>query len=664
MQGGDTVRLCKLCKGIVACILTLATAFYSLCVPVFAQSSDISLSFSLTEVEGDVTTVELGLRVKTDGTEKFKAAATVLEIDNSVLSLIPWDTYVAYATEAATDWESALPIGTKGIDEYMSSSAQAYNVGSKTYLYLSAEAIQPEKIGDDKQVVTVRFTYKDTKSGDDIIIGDTIKLAEDNTVVFNSPVQNSVTYSNDEVFYFYNPLKLDESNSVIENADIDSSLILEPPTFGELKKGESIAGTTTKPENGGALSVSFYDWDETLLGVLAVSPGEDISEKVNDYAKGFIHPDLRANYTSVTRSDTYRGKYPSVYGDPSTVDLNGNGYPLTNKLDYVFYKGDTSAEDYDGYYFAHGWIPVTAQTLNGRAADGVFTAYTSTDAAEAANPIDFSQGITESVMVKAAYVPGELLKNGSLKVSDGYYTVTDVAYNRYGTVTETDGSYSVKATVERINVDGYGVERVKAPSYRVTVLTSGENSQEISVKVDLDGKDSATGEAVVPRLADSVSAYLVDAKETDWIASEFLTETLTIPSAGEDGYILLGTIQSLNGYSKELYEGTISNSEFMDIFNTVTLDDLEIVSSDLQGTSMTKNKITCNKFRLAYVASCGSFDLSFIKGFIVNKDITSVKLQNTSGYEEALVRVEKELVANGGKPLTAEQTIKAINNNN
>lgn len=650
------MRLCKICKGVTAFIMTIVLALGGFSVPVFAANSDIGLSFSLTEVKGDVTTVELGLHVKTDGEEQFKAVGTVLEFDNTVLSLIPWNTYVSYATEGADGWDKALPIGTKGVDEYMSSFAQAYNDGGKTYLYLGAEAIVPTAVGNGEQVVTVRFAYRDGKSGTDIT-NDTIKLAESDPVVFASPVGNGVAYSNGEVFYYHNPLTTDDNGDVIADNDVSAEQIIAPPAFDTLKEGESIAGTTGGSKEIGAVSVAFYDWDETLLGVLAVAENTDITAEVNEYVKNFVHSELRDNATSVSRADTYRGKYPSEYGNAETVDLTGSGYPLTNKLDYVFYKGDTT----DGNYFAHGWIPVTAATLDGRETDGVFTAYSTADEVIAAEPVDFSKGISESIMVKAAYVEGESINGGTGGITSSYYTVTDMAYNRYGTVTETSGSYSIKATVERINADGYGVTRMKTPVYRVAITPQGENVQDVLVKVTLDSKDVATGESVVTKTTDVAKIVLVDSA-TNWVEASYKTNQRNVSHQGDDGFIILGTIQGINDAAAELFEDKIDNAEFLQIFNDITYSDIGIDVSDFQGTKFTRDKITCNKFRLAYVATNGNFDLEYIKGFITNKDITAVKLQNTDGYERALESVKSAVKSNGGKPLTATETINAINN--
>lgn len=136
---------------------------------------------------------------------------------------------------------------------------------------------------------------------------------------------------------------------------------------GTLKLELVNAETYRKPAGGGGTTILFYDWDDSLIGSLVVDKG-DIRAEVNSYVeKNMVHPDLRAsqylkngkvpeltdpnraNYenllNSLERQYTYRGKYPFEVGgsqtqnDPSdTSVLDGSEYPLTNKLDYAFYR--------------------------------------------------------------------------------------------------------------------------------------------------------------------------------------------------------------------------------------------------------------------------------------------------------------------------------------
>ena len=61
-------------------------------------------------------------------------------------------------------------------------------------------------------------------------------------------------------------------------------------------------------------------------------------------AANLIHPDIRdADPTSLARTDNYRGKYPHLRPMPEGEGgeycaPDGEDYPLTNKLDYAFFK--------------------------------------------------------------------------------------------------------------------------------------------------------------------------------------------------------------------------------------------------------------------------------------------------------------------------------------
>lgn len=136
-------------------------------------------------------------------------------------------------------------------------------------------------------------------------------------------------------------------------------------------------------------TVVFLDWDDTILGALAVEKG-DARAAVNAYVENFVHPSLRASNpdnvgrlkelaTSLEREYTYAGKYPNtnvngvdgfnvavdsdndgiisaaeraasdeiigvntfpddIAPDENGVDLAGSSYPLTNKVDYAFLR--------------------------------------------------------------------------------------------------------------------------------------------------------------------------------------------------------------------------------------------------------------------------------------------------------------------------------------
>ena len=141
------------------------------------------------------------------------------------------------------------------------------------------------------------------------------------------------------------------------------------------------AETYRKPTGGvGGAQILFYDWNDDLIGALVVDPEGDARALVNEYVeKTFIHPELRASalaegakdltelptqpdypkyqnlVSSLERDYTYRGDYAYTVGednDPSKIfgpdsDEPGEDYPLTDKLDYAFYRRVTTQVEKD-----------------------------------------------------------------------------------------------------------------------------------------------------------------------------------------------------------------------------------------------------------------------------------------------------------------------------
>jgi len=135
-----------------------------------------------------------------------------------------------------------------------------------------------------------------------------------------------------------------------------SDLAAEPansdtPAAGDLVfvlvNAESYAKEGSDPDK--MCAVLFYDWDDTLIGTLVVQKDQDARQAVNKYVKDhLIHPELTGegmDITSMARKDNYRGKYPDEPAAEGVLNPEGDeyvktaeGYPLTNKLDYVFLK--------------------------------------------------------------------------------------------------------------------------------------------------------------------------------------------------------------------------------------------------------------------------------------------------------------------------------------
>lgn len=284
-------------------------------------------------------------------------------------------------------------------------------------------------------------------------------------------------------------------------------------------------------------TILFYDWDDTLLGALTVPKGVDVREEVNAYVRdNFIHPDLRydkegkegkadlALLNNTARTNSYRGTFPHDNpggaeggGNSTPEDGDGDGvidatagsrFPLTNKLDYVFFKkpmrydglnemwllndSDFSAEYDDEYPYIYGWaVTDLANVTNmwttlgtGELSDYYCEpSYVELPISDEPMKTIFQfanfTGISESVVcAKAVYEPGDRLE-------DTDYTASGLWYTRYGTNgSANNGTYSIQFTYDRIN-GNVGVTRIRKPSVRVT-MSPDASSLDGSVRGNVD----------------------------------------------------------------------------------------------------------------------------------------------------------------------------------
>lgn len=278
-------------------------------------------------------------------------------------------------------------------------------------------------------------------------------------------------------------------------------------------------------------AIIFLDWDNSIIGVLSAATGaKNMAETVNKYVNDkLVHEDLRMdkqNYENLVSSGdylkrkfSYRGEYPYDGPHGSTPYLpdgynavtNGEQYPLTNKLDYVFAGKEINPE----LPFANGWVQVATKDIDYSAKPGNWAKIlpknmdktfpwwqiegnktfqrapeldddgnlvNSTDTIPDVVLYDFDN-ITEedleygdgNLYVKAAYDKGELLNIGastSLQQRE-YKAIGDengkVQYGTVGVPTATLTTYSASFQYRRINLYGHGVERIISPSINMAM---------------------------------------------------------------------------------------------------------------------------------------------------------------------------------------------------
>lgn len=311
--------------------------------------------------------------------------------------------------------------------------------------------------------------------------------------------------------------------------------------FGAGENVQFVYTNTTTFDAGGGLDYSkltacvIVDADNTILGTVIVPKNADVRQMINDYARdNFVYSyddgvnpadSLRtltpAQVKSLDRVDTYRGKYPAStpmqdgQTDAYVVkDAKGNyigeSYPLTNKLDYVFFKrpmGHTATKPdptaLDGengplylekleewertewkqkedpnaagqpyyntdYPYAYGWALCTQENyqdtwtwlgsngeLAGYAKDGsgfATVTYQNGEDNVLFRFADLENGFTtgqDTVFLKAIYEPGTELMRGKYRM-----IIKPYLSKLNASAAEAGGSYGAEFTLERSTTDG------------------------------------------------------------------------------------------------------------------------------------------------------------------------------------------------------------------
>lgn len=420
-----------------------------------------------------------------------------------------------------------------------------------------------------------------------------VSFAEDGDI-YNaiSPALYALRYrSGDNEFYFvpsYDPGNPNTYETVAVNA---AHSVTAPKTLNERILAVKAGGTETDPDyysyttnllpkdnldftlvsqlsfadSGSNIdnlaTIVFYDWDNTLLGVLTVPKHKDVRSLVNDYVKAnMIHPQLQnnTNYSSILRADNYRGRYPysGPAGDPaSEVVGDGDKYPLTYKLDYTFFKRNmeevmsadpvnpgptgewtqSTAVPFDeDYPLTKGWalcekdtVEETWTTLGvGELSD--YTATTSTDASftvEDDMPFefaDFQNGVDKSeVYVKAVYEPGD---PNQFDAYNTYSTIKDsVYYGQYAMIPSSqDGTaYVIKLQYERV-MDGRGVRRTRDPAVfaKMTPDNEGVAGGAFFTKIVVANADIIDAEITPASKVVSIGYGLRDQYDNNYVTGE------------------------------------------------------------------------------------------------------------------------------------------------
>lgn len=357
----------------------------------------------------------------------------------------------------------------------------------------------------------------------------------------------------------------------------------QDPTSGEVvfKLINALSYVNNGIDLDNLVTILFYDWDDSLIGVLTAERG-DARREVNEYVeKNMIHPDLwvseaadvdKKNLTdSLDRAYTYRGDYPfsgpsgaQSETRPDSATFPGKDFPLTNKLEYSFYKYATTSKETatttgtttetktewathplstitdsaalglpkrtEDYPYVHGWAIVEdireienvwttfeVGELGGCSPEsGTFQTTGESDYFKLADfsdlDVNFSDPDAENrvLYVKACYVPGREIKVGS-----PYKVLSGPTYIRYGaTATSAGGVYAIGYQYGRINTDGYGVSRTRDPSVQVNYApdVDGEAQTPFASEVKVTNTDVIDVEFSPSSAISSLTYTLMDKK--------------------------------------------------------------------------------------------------------------------------------------------------------
>ena len=564
-------------------------------------ASDTIITAQCKRIKDDDTYFEISLDVNKQDPE-IHGVTMALQYDPTLLLPVTWsgaDIDMTHASSLA----QAPTLPTLTHQKWLSKLAKTYDdTGSRqNYLLLSTEydssndSVNAKR--DTGQTLIVRFKYASDTAKQYIIDNWNDDWRSNNiiTIAPDDVAQNAYLKYPVSVYYADGTMK---AYAQTPPAELDSSEQLAAADFDvKLTEGES-----AQSEGGLTLNdvsaVLFFDWDDAFMGAITLARGEDGRETINDFVNAtFVHPALRANtsYESKARADNYRGEYP--YNEP---DKGGGGdpvsdgalYPLTNKLDYVFY-----GKTVDGVYpYVSGWKKVDPNTMSDD-----WTALSAGE--EPGEACDFSQINDSVIYVKAYYTPGDGLNhtnttatNGSLNV---YYTFTESTVKSLDKATAKAGTYAISYKYMRINQYGFGVTKVKEPAVRM-YMTPDASSSTILMKVNVENADTIDVELTPTKGIQSVDYQLVNTDGYDILGAQTISDVGQSQAEGMGGFITEGT---WNKFADALMKNANGDTSEWTKIDYIAANDANIRADEDGGTFATSKKFTTPKKTLA---NCGT----------------------------------------------------------
>ncbi|WP_130862503.1 hypothetical protein [Bacilliculturomica massiliensis] len=272
-------------------ILLILSLVLNLSVPAFAgsgQGGAEAIAPKVTVKVNQVTdddTLEVSLQADGAGSGRILSVAAVLRYDTERLTLIGWDaskTPVALSTEPAApvSGQTMAPGNVAGKPSLAFRAAAGEGGAEETeksaaYVYVAAQGHNGNDLTAGKELATIRFRIQGP-AGEAADFTDALSLAELTEFQPQFPMAAAPAAMNVSGRYYRSDWTADGAG--MENY---ARLTVEAGEIASPTRGPSLygGGGSGGPADSSAFaSLTFYDWDDTLLGTRIVAKGASLKD--------------------------------------------------------------------------------------------------------------------------------------------------------------------------------------------------------------------------------------------------------------------------------------------------------------------------------------------------------------------------------------------------
>jgi len=416
------------------------------------------VTIAVNDIKGE--TMEVAIKVSGHGDSMFKSVGAVVQYDSSKLTPIRWSTNAAIGLKdvgtARDGWSSATAVESVSPDIVSGKPAMAFTSGGKGYLYLGAETAVAQNFKEDTQVVTVRFGY--ANGADFEGAKDSVQFVQDDGAAFYSPVKGQMIYQTEDPmngaykFYYLRPLTENADGNITTETPGDGDVIPSEPSKDVSTSDTAISAGTGTADPDDFVSLTFYDWDGTLLGTRIVA--KDTGSLIDPNTA-----ENRGNYVNESGEAVYTDAELAAMGVAPIV-------PQGNRLSGAQDQTGTVVEAVNkaGYTYA-GWVDQNT----GLSSPAGLPASSVVATIDAADLIPLT-GIKENKVVKAAYdETSSLVENLPAMYSISYspFESGNGGLQTTFTITRTERSRRVAegklVLVLQLRPNSRGVTRLEVP---------------------------------------------------------------------------------------------------------------------------------------------------------------------------------------------------------